>query len=52
MITQEQAVATTKWASILSHVKANRIEYLLFIGILHIVGATNKIYSQVEGVCI
>ena len=52
MIGKEEAIATTKWASILSHVKANRIEYLLFLGILHIVGITNKLYSQVEGVCI
>ena len=52
MIGKEEVITTTKWASVLSHVKANRIEYLLFIGILHILGATNKIYSQVEGVCI
>ena len=46
-----EAVTTAKWASILNHVKANRIEYLICVAILHIVGATNKIYSQVEGVC-
>jgi hypothetical protein len=49
---QEEIITTTKWASVLSHVKANRIEYLICVAILHIVGATNHIYSQVEGVCL
>lgn len=52
MIGKEEVVSSAKWASVLSHVKANRIEYLLLLGILHIVGATSRIYSQVEGVCI
>ena len=52
MIGKEEAVASAKWASVLSHVKANRIEYLLLLGILHIVGATTRIYSEVEGVCL
>ncbi len=47
----ETIIETTKWASLLNHVKANRIEYLICVAILHIVGATNHIYSQVEGVC-
>lgn len=48
----EQVVATAKWISILDHVKNNRIEYLLLLGVLHLVGITTKVYSQVEGVCI
>lgn len=52
MVHKEQIVSGAKWASIISHVKANRIEYLLFIGLLHIAGITTKIYSHAEGVCI
>lgn len=48
----DTAVTITKWASFLNHAKNNRIEYLLCVGILHIVGFTNKAYDQVSGVCI
>jgi hypothetical protein len=48
----ETAMNTAKWASIMNHVKNNRIEYLLMVGILHLVGATNKAYAQVQGVCL
>jgi hypothetical protein len=48
----ETAMNTAKWASIVNHVKNNRIEYLLMVGILHLVGATNKAYAQVQGVCL
>ena len=48
----ETAIAVGKWASIMDHVKNNRIEYLLIIGILHLIGITEKAYSHVSGVCI
>ena len=48
----ETAMNTAKWASIMNHLKNNRIEYLLMVGILHLVGITNKAYAQVQGVCI
>lgn len=48
----DTAVTLTKWASIVNHVRNNRIEYLLMVGILHLVGITNKAYAQVSGVCI
>lgn len=48
----ETAVEVTKWASCMNHLKNNRIEYLLLVGILHLVGITNKAYSHVQGVCI
>jgi hypothetical protein len=48
----DTAIAVGKWASFVSHVKANRIEYLLLLGILHLVGFTNKAYGHVQGVCI
>ena len=50
--TVDTAVTLSKWASIVNHVRNNRIEYLLMVGILHLLGLTNKAYSQVSGVCI
>ena len=52
MKTVETVVEVTRWASILDHLKNNRIEYLLLMGILHILGATSKAYEQVSGVCL
>jgi len=48
----ETILETTKWAACLNHIKNNRIEYLLATAFLHIIGLTNKLYAQVEGVCI
>ena len=48
----ETAIEVTKWASIVDHLRNNRIEYLLLMGILHIVGLTQKAYAQVSGVCL
>ena len=48
----KEGVQAAKWATMLNHLKQNRIEYLLMLGILHLAGITNKIYGQVEGVCI
>lgn len=48
----ETVVSATKWASIISHVKANRIEYLVLIALLHMAGLVDKAYSQVSGVCL
>lgn len=48
----ETAITVTKWASLVDHLRNNRIEYLLLVGILHLVGVTNKAYAQVSGVCL
>lgn len=48
----ETAIQATKWASILNHVRNNRIEYLIMVAIMHMVGATTKAYEQVQGVCL
>jgi hypothetical protein len=48
----ETAIAATKWASALNHLKNNRIEYLVLVAIMHMIGATTKAYEQVQGVCI
>ena len=48
----ETVVELTKWASMMNHLRNNRIEYLLVVAILHLVGITNKAYDQVSGVCL
>ncbi len=48
----QTVVEISKWASLCNHVKHNRIEYLLCVGILHLLGVTAKVHSQVSGVCI
>lgn len=50
--TVDTAISVGKWANIVAHIRANRIEYLLLIGICHLIGVTEKAYSQVSGVCI
>ena len=48
----ETAIEMGKYASMINHIRNNRIEYLLLVGLLHLVGITNKAYSQVQGVCL
>ncbi|NCF97518.1 MAG: hypothetical protein GWP21_06345 [Euryarchaeota archaeon] len=48
----ETVIQVTKWTTVINHLRNNRIEYLLLMGILHIVGITQKAYSQVSGVCL
>lgn len=48
----ESAMECTKWASALNHIKNNRIEYLVLMAIMHMIGATTKAYEQVQGVCL
>lgn len=38
-------------ASILNHIKNNRIEYLLLIGLCHVLGISDRIFAQAAGVC-
>lgn len=47
----ETVVEAGKWASICSHVKNNRIEYLVLALIAHIVGLTSKAAEHASGVC-
>jgi hypothetical protein len=48
----ETVVTTGKYASIISHIKNNRIEYLVLAVLAHLVGITDKIISQTNGVCL
>jgi hypothetical protein len=38
-------------ASVLNHLKNNRLEYLLCIGILHLMGVSDAVLAKVSGVC-
>lgn len=51
-ISPKTVLEATRWASFVCHVKANRIEYLLLLGLFHLLGITTQIYSKVEGVCV
>ena len=46
--TVKEAVTT---ASVLNHLKNNRIEYLLAIGLLHLLGVSDRLLAQVSGMC-
>ena len=48
----ETVVTTGKWAALVSHVANNRIEYIGLMIILHLVGITDKILEQTNGVCL
>ena len=42
---------TVTTASILSHVRDNRIEYLLAIGLLHLLGISDRVLTHASGIC-
>lgn len=50
-----ETVATVKeavtGASVLNHIKNNRLEYLLTIGILHLLGVSDVLLGRIAGVC-
>jgi len=38
--------------SILNHIKDNRIEYMLGVAVLHLLGVSDKIIASLSGVCV
>jgi len=48
----ETTVTAGKYATIISHLKNNRIEYLVLAVLAHLVGITDKIMEQTSGVCL
>ncbi len=42
---------TVTTASILTHVKNNRIEYLLLVGLLHLLGISDRVFTHASGIC-
>ncbi len=55
MIKEQAAVETVKntvtAASIFSHIKNNRIEYLGLAILCHLLGVSDRVLTQVSGVC-
>jgi hypothetical protein len=56
MITMESAATETvkeavTTASVISHLKNNRIEYLLCLVALHLLGVSDRLLAQVSGMC-
>ncbi len=51
MKTVETVVTTGKWANVLTHIKECRVEYACALIMLHLLGALDKVQSQVSGVC-
>ena len=47
----EKVVAASKGIVLLDHLKNNRIEYLLLLGLSHLVGATAYVTERAAGVC-
>lgn len=46
--TVKDAVST---ASVLNHLKNNRLEYILSIGVLHLLGVSDVVLGKISGVC-
>lgn len=58
MIPKESAIAATETvkntvsaASILSHIRNNRVEYLAMAILAHLLGVSDRILAQASGVC-
>jgi len=47
----ETVTTGVKAASALNHLKENRIEYLLLLGLLHILDFTSIVLDKAQGVC-
>jgi len=49
--TTEVITSGVKVASAITHLKNNRIEYLLLLGLLHILDFTSIVLDKAQGVC-
>ena len=47
----ETAVAITKGAAAMNHLKNNRIEYLVLVLFSHVLGLTDLVLTKASGVC-
>lgn len=48
----ETVVEVSKWTSLVSHIKNNRIEYLVLVLMAHTLGLTQRVLDQTNGVCL
>ncbi len=51
VVTVETVKESVTTASLLNHLKNNRIEYLLGMGLLHLLGVSDRLLGQLSGVC-
>jgi len=49
--TAETAIAVSKMAIAIDHLRNNRIEYLVLLLLSHMVGITTKVYEKASGMC-
>ena len=49
--TVENAVAVSKVAIAIDHIRNNRIEYLVLLLLSHMVGVTTTVYEKASGMC-
>jgi hypothetical protein len=49
--TAENAIAVSKFAIAIDHLRNNRIEYLVVLLLSHMVGITTKVYEKASGMC-
>ena len=49
---EETVVTAEKYASVLNHLKNNRVEYLVLLMLAHAVGLTAKVTEQTSGMCL
>jgi len=47
----ETVVQTTKMATVMDHIKNNRIEYLVLVLFSHVLGVTARATEYATGVC-
>jgi len=49
--TAETVKETVTAVSLLNHLKNNRIEYMLGVAVLHLLGVSDRLLAQLSGVC-
>jgi len=49
--TIEVVKETVTAGSVLNHLKNNRLEYLLCVGLLHLMGVSDAVIGRLAGVC-
>ena len=49
--TASDAIAVSKFAIALDHLRNNRIEYLVLLLLSHMVGVTTTVYEKAQGMC-
>jgi len=42
---------TASAASVLNHIRSNKIEYMLGLVLLHLIGVSDRLLAQLNGVC-